>query len=326
MNDVHILELPASRVEPGRRAHFRRVYPGELAVLECAWAGWQPASVIRLTTELTSDPLRGMARSPDARPRANERAVAVIEVLRNCGGDTYPLAFLQERRQTDPEDPSEGPSGIVSGIASGTPPEVPLSPSQLPASMGPAFREVILGEAAPESHVLIPADDAWAGWIEGALGPGAAERIPRRHFEGHPVPPDPLGAHPETAAVDAELAVTVAQRFGDHVFDSWGGVDGFLQHGFGTVGLLGNDRTRPVSMCLSYAVGGGAAEIDVATLPDHRRAGWGYRTTVAFVAQCAQRGLRPTWSCRESNDASQALAVRLGFRRAQTYLWMPVDR
>ena len=268
---AEIRELPATSHEEASRRVFRRAYPGELAVLECAWSGAQPAAVLRFV--------------------AGEHRV---DILRNAGGDLYLVS---------------------TGAAAG--------PDEVPPAIGRVLRDTIVRPGAPRWQVFIPSDQAWADWLTATFG-GLVEPQSRRYFDGDPAASgttEPAG----TRVIDEAVAARARDLFGDEIFAAWGDIDRFLASGFGTVALHPEDPQQPVSVCLSYSVGGGAAEIDIVTAKAHRRQGHGLRAARAFLHQCARRGLRPSWSCHESNRASKVLAERLGFRPADLYWWMPVQ-
>jgi RimJ/RimL family protein N-acetyltransferase len=69
---------------------------------------------------------------------------------------------------------------------------------------------------------------------------------------------------------------------------------------------------RMASFCAACAIGGGEAEVEIATVPRFRRMGLATAAR-AFMAECRRRGLRPTWSCDVNNAASAALGRTLGF-------------
>jgi RimJ/RimL family protein N-acetyltransferase len=94
-------------------------------------------------------------------------------------------------------------------------------------------------------------------------------------------------------------------------FDAqWGGVDAFLQDGFGFVaigpeGIAGN--------CRATSVVDGVAEIQISTRSAYRRTGLGTIVCRAFIDHCIRSGLTPAYACDDDNLASRALARRLGF-------------
>ncbi|MGC9347402.1 MAG: GNAT family N-acetyltransferase [Anaerolineae bacterium] len=92
----------------------------------------------------------------------------------------------------------------------------------------------------------------------------------------------------------------------------WGSIDNFLANGVGVAVVHGDEV---VSRCHTVFVGKGEAEISIETQESHRRRGLAALTANAFIEQCAERGLKPAWSCWSDNKPSVALAEHLGFVR-----------
>ncbi|MFP4169228.1 MAG: GNAT family N-acetyltransferase [Desulfonatronovibrionaceae bacterium] len=49
------------------------------------------------------------------------------------------------------------------------------------------------------------------------------------------------------------------------------------------------------------------------TLPEFRRAGLGTAVTAKLIDYCLEKNLEPIWACRDGNQASYKLAIKLGF-------------
>jgi len=43
---------------------------------------------------------------------------------------------------------------------------------------------------------------------------------------------------------------------------------------------------------------------------------------LGYLEHCLAEGLTPSWSCHETNEASQRVAARVGFVRGSPYLWL----
>ena len=82
------------------------------------------------------------------------------------------------------------------------------------------------------------------------------------------------------------------------------------------VALVLLDGGEVVSAATTVAIADGCAEISVATRFDSRRRGFARLTAGALLADCAARGLVPSWHA--SSDESTALALGLGFRGPKT--------
>lgn len=72
-----------------------------------------------------------------------------------------------------------------------------------------------------------------------------------------------------------------------------------------------------VSAASSFITFRGEIEVDVATLPAHRRKGLARACTAGLMRRCALRGLVPHWDAQ--NSASRALAEELGYEVDREY-------
>lgn len=73
------------------------------------------------------------------------------------------------------------------------------------------------------------------------------------------------------------------------------------------------DDGRAVSICASVRITSVAHEAGVETLESHRRRGHGAAAVSAWTRQVVQEGALPLYSAAWNNDASRALAARVGF-------------
>jgi RimJ/RimL family protein N-acetyltransferase len=92
----------------------------------------------------------------------------------------------------------------------------------------------------------------------------------------------------------------------------------FARDGFGFCLLHG---ATIVSHCLADCVSGSQCEVGIKTHRDYRRRGLGALTVAATVEHCLEHRL-PTigWHCWANNRGSQAVAEKVGFGLAGTYL------
>ncbi len=70
---------------------------------------------------------------------------------------------------------------------------------------------------------------------------------------------------------------------------------------------------RPISFCYCASVTEGLWDISIDTLEPYRRQGHAAKVVSFMVQRLAAEGKRPVWGAEESNEASMALARKLGF-------------
>jgi GNAT superfamily N-acetyltransferase len=195
------------------------------------------------------------------------------------------------------------------------------APEALRKVLDPKGRYSNTGPNSGDWILAIPSDDEWADWVESALL-GRITRVPRQYFKWSGQLPAEAEARYETCLVDSAIAKTALNDLSEELFDSWDGVDRFLANGFGSAVLIDG---KLASVCLTYALGAGEAEVNIFTAQEFRQQGFGYLVARAFLEQCESRNLNPAWSCGQSNKASAALAIQLGFQPAPKYWWLEVE-
>lgn len=70
---------------------------------------------------------------------------------------------------------------------------------------------------------------------------------------------------------------------------------------------------KPVSFCYCASTTEGLWDISIDTLEPYRRQGHAAKVVAFMVRRQAEEGKRPVWGAEESNQASMALARKLGF-------------
>jgi GNAT superfamily N-acetyltransferase len=86
-------------------------------------------------------------------------------------------------------------------------------------------------------------------------------------------------------------------------------------------------RGQPASLCYAAAEADRQVEIDVLTLPEHRKLGLGKMAVSRFVRRCLECGLEPLWDCFANNAASVQLCRSLGFApKSPLYPFYTIDR
>jgi GNAT superfamily N-acetyltransferase len=105
-----------------------------------------------------------------------------------------------------------------------------------------------------------------------------------------------------------------------YFLENYQSADDFLERGLGYCIL---NQNRIVSAATSTARSRKAIDIEIATVPDYRRQGLGTVVGARLVATCLERGLEPRWLA--ANAASEALALKLGYVREETYETLAIE-
>jgi len=105
-------------------------------------------------------------------------------------------------------------------------------------------------------------------------------------------------------------------RYKNEVDDSysllWDSSDEYLARAFGYCFL---NESGFVSACNTFYIGGGYIEPDIITLSDYRKQGLAFALCHEFIKYSRQRKLIPYWDCDSGNNASNLLAIKLGFNK-----------
>jgi RimJ/RimL family protein N-acetyltransferase len=107
----------------------------------------------------------------------------------------------------------------------------------------------------------------------------------------------------------------------DHTYKRlWSSTESFMKQGFGVCIRVDEQFA---SVCISFNVGNGFAEIDIITAEQYRKQGLATLTCSAFIDHCFANNRIPSWGCDSGNQASLQLAAKLGFEKNNNYkmLW-----
>lgn len=131
--------------------------------------------------------------------------------------------------------------------------------------------------------------------------------------------PEGFTIHP----LNARLLERCAGHVPEHIFGwmqaNWGGVEPYLQRGFGFCLLHGE---QIVSWCIGDCANGDRCEVGIHTLPEYRRRGLATITVAATVADCFARGIKAVgWHCNQNNVGSWKTAEKVGFVREREYVF-----
>lgn len=171
--------------------------------------------------------------------------------------------------------------------------------------------------AGESGFILAPFSTAWEKLVVDFVNDRPHENIFRRRFIFNP---DHFSIHLDWAQrippgflmrrVDTELVALIGGM------PTWPSIGGFLQKGIGYC-LLEGDQL--VSACTSVFATHSSIEIDVHTEEVYQHRGFATLTAAALIDECLRGGRMPKWECFWDNEASAALANRLGFDMVEDY-------
>lgn len=101
----------------------------------------------------------------------------------------------------------------------------------------------------------------------------------------------------------------IEARFGV-VHRFWRSAEDFVR---GANCVLVTRQGEPAALCYAAAEADARAEIDVITLPEHRRLKLGRVAVLKFIERCFENAVDPLWDCFTNNEGSMMLAGSVGF-------------
>ncbi len=193
-------------------------------------------------------------------------------------------------------------------------------------AVDPALRRFIK-DAPAEAEVFasfygyVPLNDSWKTALLSDL---PLEIIGRRNFQWQSGTPlidwrAHLPADAEIVPVDRALAQRLDRDCYPvpFVLYDWGSYDAYAAHGFGFALLVSGEIASTIT---AITVSRHHALINVATEPPYRRQGLATLVSACFVEAALERGLLPVWDTDDSNAGSIALARRVGFTEAESFV------
>ena len=188
------------------------------------------------------------------------------------------------------------------------------------------FTSTILPDARARGLVIFKTAFAGEGWKDagcGVFAPLEMEYYPRVFYSGAPVDPAWRERIPEgfeVRAIDRDL---LAQRdlgnmagLVEEIEECWPSVERFLEHGFGTCVLRGDEI---VTRCTAEYLSQGKCGIGILTEEAYQGKGLATLAALAFIERSYARDLVPHWDCWLNNRPSMAAAERVGFKRLVDY-------
>lgn len=120
----------------------------------------------------------------------------------------------------------------------------------------------------------------------------------------------------ELRKMDTSLFEKYAREIDSSYYDLWENSNNFISNAFGFALLKDNEF---ISICNTYYVRDGFAEIDIVTKDEFRRQGYALVTCSEFIKYCVSNNIKPVWDCDNGNGNSKNLADKLGFKGVETY-------
>lgn len=187
---------------------------------------------------------------------------------------------------------------------------------------GRVIRDRIVSEARarriPEL-ALFYAPAGWEAHVDTVLPGLNAHRTPRRyyHFDRlrlnwRAALPPGLQVHPIDLPFLEGSSLTNHNQVTGWVLSFWASPVDFVERGFGY--YVASNSTA-VSWCLTVYAAGSDVEFGVATSSEFRRRGYATLAAAACLEHSQSLNLRPHWQCWEENQASMAVAQKIGFAR-----------
>jgi len=188
------------------------------------------------------------------------------------------------------------------------------------ASLSTLLAESLLSEIAHSEDptlILYPLSPGWDDKISVLIKNHTPIKLYRRTFTFDPAKFAALIEHC-TPPKGFELCALTQSLLNKNTGDAftWISPAYFLEHGIGFY-LLDGDTVA--SKCHSVFIGAGMIEIGVNTAEAYRRRGLATITASALIEHGLERGVTPNWECWWDNEASAALAQKLGFEHKEDH-------
>lgn len=243
----------------------------------------------------------------------NEQAPRLAELFRNTQ-ETLILSFVQGHHGRGWADRAENPrcAQVVVGDFCYFAGDASLPQARL-----------LVQNRTGGWRIAVPVDGGWASLIEAAYR-SRCRRSTRYQFQknsyldSHHLRRLIKATEPQycIVAIDEGLYKQVRQHALTRAYVSnFNSCEDFLTRGIGFCALAGNGEIAGGAS--SYTVYDGGIEIEISTMPEHRRRGIAAACAAKLILTCKQRLLDPSWDA--ANAQSKALAEKLGYRLDYEY-------
>ncbi|WP_273834254.1 GNAT family N-acetyltransferase [Guptibacillus sedimenti] len=115
---------------------------------------------------------------------------------------------------------------------------------------------------------------------------------------------------------DQNHSITNNRFLQSKIAEFWASLNDFLAKGIG-YGVVYQNQL--VSLCFSGFVAGNVHELDMETIEEHQGKKLGQVAASSVVKECVDKGMVPYWDCEEANQASNAIARKIGLEKIFSY-------
>jgi len=182
----------------------------------------------------------------------------------------------------------------------------------------PAARDLL--RLAPISYVT-PQTDGWRRLLQDEFGP-CISTLTFTDFSAVSLDPAHLASLVQTLPAGFELR-RIDRAYLQHLpmemgneyfFENFWSADDFLAR---AMGYCVRHAGRSVCAATAMARSIGAVDIEIETAPEFQQRGLGTVAGGRLLLHCLEEGIEPRWLA--ANAASEALALKLGYTRGETY-------
>ncbi len=115
---------------------------------------------------------------------------------------------------------------------------------------------------------------------------------------------------------DQKHSITNKRFLKSKIAEFWASPNDFFDKGIG-YGVVYQHQL--VSLCFSGFVAGNVHGLDMETIEEHQGKKLGQLAASSVVKECVDKGMVPYWDCEEANQASNAIARKIGLEKIFSY-------